>query len=241
MMMNAPIQNMRRIVCLANSRKPDGRCVAGKLYAQGKFGAWLRPIGIREGEELSEQERHTSKGVEPALLDILEFTISNHKPSAHQPENFLINPQHKFKQVGRISAEELLKVVDKPTNLWIMGYQSKTFGKNDLVPPTRILEVSNSLYLINPHSFTIQVVQGTYSLQVRGRFIYLGAEYNLRITDPIVEEKFIPKGVGEYKIEDVLLTISLAEKLFTVASNPSSSGYYKLIAGVIDISSLGRK
>jgi hypothetical protein len=122
-----------------------------------------------------------------------------------------------------------------------MGYQSKTFGKNDLVPPTRISEVTNSLYLISPHSFTIQVVQGTYSLQVRGNFTYLGAEYNLRITDPIVEERFIPKGVGEYNIEDVLLTISLAEKLFTVASNPSSSGYYKLIAGVIDISSLGRK
>jgi hypothetical protein len=234
-------QNMRRIVCLANSRKPDGRCVAGKLYAQGKFGSWLRPISTREGEELSEQERLTSKGLEPALLDILEFTISKHKPSSHQPENFVINPQHKFKQVGRISAQELLKVIDRPTNLWIMGYQSKTFGKNDLVPPTRISEVSNSLYLINPHSFTIQVVQGTYSLQVRGHFTYLGAEYNLRITDPIVEERFTPKGVGEYKIEDVLLTISLAEKLFTVASNPSSSGYYKLIAGVIDISSLGQK
>ena len=239
-MTNASIQKMRRIVCLANSRKPDGRCVAGKLYAQGKFGAWLRPISIREGEELSEQERLTSKGLEPALLDILEFTISKHKPSSHQPENFVINPQHKFKQVGRISPQELLKVIDRPTNLWLMGYQSKTFGKNDLVPPSRISEVSNSLYLINPHYFTIQVVQGTYSLQVRGHFTYLGAEYNLRITDPIVEERFIPKGVGEYKIEDVLLTISLAEKLFTVASNPSSSGYYKLIAGVIDISSLGR-
>jgi hypothetical protein len=179
--------------------------------------------------------------VEPALLDILEFTISKHKPSSHQPENFVINPQHKFKQVGRVSAQELLKVIDKPTNLWIMGYQSKTLGKNDFVPPTRISEVSNSLYLINPHSFTIEVVQGTYSLQVRGHFTYLGADYNLRITDPIVEGRFIPKGVGEYKIEDVLLTISLAEKLFTVASNPSSSGYYKLIAGVIDISSLGRK
>jgi hypothetical protein len=240
-MTNASIQKMRRIVCLANSRKPDGRCVAGKLYAQGKFGAWLRPISIREGEELSEQERLTSKGLEPALLDILEFTISKHKPSSHQPENFVINPQHKFKQVGRISAQELLKVIDRPKNLWIMGYQSKTFGKNDLVPPSRISEVSNSLYLINPHYFTIQVVQGAYSLQVRGHFTYLGAEYNLRITDPIVEERFIPKGVGEYKIEDVLLTISLAEKLFTVASNPSSSGYYKLIAGVIDISSLGLK
>jgi hypothetical protein len=179
--------------------------------------------------------------MEPALLDILEFTISGHKPSAHQPENFTINSQYKFKKVGHISALELIKVVDKPTNLWTMGYQSKTFGKNDLVPPNRISEVSNSLYLINPHTFTIQVVQGTNSLLVRGQFSYLGADYNLRITDPVAEERFIPKGYWEYKIDDVLLTISLAEKLFTVASNPSSSGYYKLIAGVIDISSLGKK
>ena len=235
------IQDMRRIVCLANSRKPDGRCVAGKLYAQGKYGAWLRPISIREGEELSEQERQISKGIEPALLDVLEFAISKHKPSDHQPENYTINSQHRFKKVGQVPADELIKVVDRPTNLWIMGYQSKTFGKNDLVPPNRISEVSNSLYLINPHTFAIQVVQGTYSLQVRGQFSYLGAEYNLRITDPIVEEKFIPKGAGQYKLDNVLLTISLAEKLFTVASNPSSSGYYKLIAGVIDVSSLGKK
>ena len=74
MKMNLSIQNIRTIVCLANSRKPDGRCLAGKLYTQGKFGSWLRPISIREGEELSEQERQISKGVEPALLDILEFT-----------------------------------------------------------------------------------------------------------------------------------------------------------------------
>ena len=235
------IQSMQRIVCLANSRKLDGRCVAGKLYAQGKFGAWLRPISIREGEELSEQERQISKGVEPALLDVLEFTISKHKPSAHQPENYTINSHNKFKKVGQVPANELIKVVDKPTNLWIMGYQSKTFGKNDLVPATRIAEVSNSLYLINPHTFTIQVVQGNYNLQVRGQFSYLGAEYNLRITDPVVEEKYISKGTGEYRIDDVLLTISLAEKLFTVARNPSSSGYYKLIAGVINLSSLGKK
>ena len=238
---NMEIKNMRRIVCLANSRKQDGRCVAGKLYTKDNFGAWLRPISIREGEELSEQERQISKGVEPALLDLLEFTISKHKPSAHQSENYTINPQHRFKKVGQASAEALIKVVDNPTNLWIMGYQSKTFGKNDLVPPNRISEVSNSLYLINPHSFSIQVVQGTYDLQVRGQFSYLGADYNLRITDPVVEERFKPKGIGEYKIEDVLLTISLTEKLFTVANNPSSSGYYKLIAGVIDISSLGKR
>ena len=221
-----PPEDIRTIVCLANSRKPGGRCVAGKLYDQGKFGAWLRPISVRDSEELSEQERQISKGIEPALLDILEFTISQHKPSGHQTENFSINSQNKFKVVGRATNEHLMKVVDYPKSLWGLGSRSKTFGKNDL---------------INPQSFAIQVVRGTHSLQIRGNFSYLGAEYNLRVTDPITEQEFIPKGIGEYKIKDVLLTISLAEKLFTVPNNPSSSGYYKLIAGVIDISSLGRK
>jgi hypothetical protein len=241
MQINQIDQSVRRIVCLANSRKTEGRCVAGKVYAEGKIGSWVRPISNRDGEELSEAERQISNGVEPALLDILEFAISAHKPSPHQPENFLINPQYKFKRVGSLNIDEIFKVADKPTNLWVMGYQSKTFGINDLVPPDRISEVKNSLYLINPHTFAIQVVKGFNKLEIRGLFTYLGAEYNLKITDPVVEENFIPKGVGEYKVEDVLLTISLAEKLFMVSSNPSSSGYYKLIAGVIDISLLGRK
>jgi hypothetical protein len=134
-----------------------------------------------------------------------------------------------------------MKVVDYPKSLWGLGSRSKTFGKNDLVLPHRISGVSNSLYLINPQLFTIQVVRDTHSLQIRGNFTYLGSEYNLRVTDPIAEQEFIQKGIGEYKIKDVLLTISLAEKLFTVTNNPASSGYYKLIAAVIDISSLGRK
>ena len=236
-----PPENKRTIVCLANSRKPGGRCVAGKLYDQGKFGAWLRPISDRDGEELSEQERQISKGIEPALLDILEFTISQHKPSGHQTENFSIDSQDQFKRVGRVTTGELMTVIDNPQNLWAMGSRSKTFGKNDLVPPNRISGVLNSLYLINPQTFTIQVVRHSYSLQVRGNFSYLGAEYNLRVTDPIAEETFIQKGIGEYKRRDVLLTISLAEKIFAVTNNPSASGYYKVIAGLIDISSLGRK
>ena len=100
---NPSLIEMRRIVCLANSRKPGGRCVAGKLYAQGNFGDWLRPISISDGEELSEQERQISKGVEPALLDVLEFIIYRHKPSGQQPENYTINSQHRFKKVGRVS------------------------------------------------------------------------------------------------------------------------------------------
>lgn len=145
-------QNRRRIICLANSRKPHGRCIAGKLYFQGKFGKWFRPISSREGEELSEMERFVNHNSEPALLDILEFSIVQAKPSHHQTENWLINPRVRMQKVGSISTTQLMSAIDKPINLWIVGSSSKR-GKNDFVPEDRIEEVNDSLFLVNPTTF----------------------------------------------------------------------------------------
>ena len=49
------MQNLKvkRIVCLANSRKLGGRCIAGKeLLADGVSGSWIRPVSHREFEEV---------------------------------------------------------------------------------------------------------------------------------------------------------------------------------------------
>ena len=236
-------QNGRRIICLANSRKPDGRCIAGKLFSQGKFGKWLRPISAREGEELSEVERLVGPKTEPAMLDILEFSIIAAKPSHHQTENWIINPKVRMQKVGSILPKDLMLALDKPINLWIVGSSSKR-GKNDFVPEDRIEEVTDSLFLINPTFFTINVLtddfMGRQSRQVRGEFSHYGAEYNLKITDPVVEAKYLAKGDGIYKIQNALLTISLTEKIFRPRYN-HSAGFYKLIAGVIELSEGGPK
>ncbi len=47
----------KRIVCLANSRKLQGRCIAGRELVSGKPAAWIRPVSDREHEEVSEYER----------------------------------------------------------------------------------------------------------------------------------------------------------------------------------------
>ena len=236
-------QSRRRIICLANSRKPHGRCIAGKLYFQGKFGKWFRPISSREGEELSELERFINHNSEPALLDILEFSVVQAKPSHHQTENWLINSRVRMQKVGSISPTQLMSAADKPINLWIVGRSSKR-GKNDFVPEDRIEEVSDSLILLNPTTFSIHVItddfMGRISRQVRGEFTHYGAEYNLKITDPVVEAKYLGKSDGIFKIQNVLLTISLTEKIFRPRYN-HSAGFYKLIAGVIELPEGGPK
>jgi hypothetical protein len=241
-MMHIPVsQNSHKIVCLANSRKHNDRCVAGKIYESGQVLGWVRPISARQSEELSVSERQYENGAEPQLLDVLEFSFFEPKPSGHQSENIVISGPRRFRKIGNLSPLDLIKSVDKPINLWIMGYESRTYGKNDLVPPDRISEVKNSLYLINPHNFSVQIVSSRFGRQTRGRFSYLGADYNLKITDPVLEFHFRSKPDGDYSIRDTLLTISLAHDLHTVSKSPQSTGYYKVIAGVIDISHLERK
>jgi len=45
---------VKRLVCLANSRKLSGRCVAGRELSGGRPIGWVRPVSARENEEVSE-------------------------------------------------------------------------------------------------------------------------------------------------------------------------------------------
>ena len=230
-------ESERRIICLANSKKFKGRCLAGKLYTHGKIGGWIRPVSNRSDDSLNKLERQVGKDTEPKLLDILEFGIKKSISTGHQVENWLINPNRLMVRTGRISSIELLPAIDKPINLWHTGKSSKTHGKNDLVPENRIVDSNCSLYLIKIEKLKIQVVTHNYgyeSRQVRGEFSYVGAEYNLVITDPIIDSEYKNKTDGFYEIENLLLTISLAETKFEV-NKSESTGYYKLIAGVIKL------
>ncbi|HXF07313.1 MAG TPA: hypothetical protein VNK45_02115 [Candidatus Acidoferrales bacterium] len=83
---------VKRIVCLANSRKLNGRCVAGIEITRGnKRVGWIRPVSAREHEEVSEYERQYQDGSDPRVLDVIDVPLIAPKPKDYQQENWLLD------------------------------------------------------------------------------------------------------------------------------------------------------
>ena len=87
----------RDIVILANSRRHDGHCIAGKDIATGE---WIRPINIlgrgkiRRDQAAFLKEDFQQLGLNnsgPQLLDCVRVGFGNDCPLYYQPENKFID------------------------------------------------------------------------------------------------------------------------------------------------------
>lgn len=225
-----PATAVKRIVCLANSRKHGGRCVAGKALApDGSPGVWIRPVGDREGAEVSRQEREYEDGSDPKLLDIINVPVIAPTPKSCQTENWLIDAKRHWRKAGAAAWDDLARMEDPPAPLWLNGISSAK-GINDKVPIAEAAALSDSLRLIKVNGLRVSVSEPSNPNAnfpaLRGRFRYNGDEYKLRITDPESEAAALAMDYGEYQIRGArYLTVSLGE--------PFEGHCYKLIAAVI--------
>ena len=93
-----------RIICLANSYKHNGRCIAGIDEA----GRWVRPVSSSQKRAIDKETRIID-GSEPQILDVLEIPLHAHGPvDGCQPENKLLKAGQ-WKKVGRVKPKDLLK------------------------------------------------------------------------------------------------------------------------------------
>ncbi len=222
----------KRIVCLANSRRNLERCVAGKeLLASGAVGGWVRPVSSRPSEEVSAQERQYDGGGEPQLLDIIDIPLLEARPTYYQQENWLLDPQRRWQRVGRVSPEDLDRLIDPVGALWIDG-DSSARGRNDRIPFSDAASLDSSLCLIKVDSLKVTVSPPSKAASrvdsppvLRGRFRHNDAEYGLRITDPESEAGAASLEYRDYQIGERYLTISLG--------GPLAGFSYKLIANII--------
>lgn len=215
-----------RIVCLANSRKPGGRCVAGKRLSEEDRGHWVRPVSCRTQDSVSWEERKLPGECEPALLDVLDVPVLEAKALRHQPENWLLDASVPWSRVGRLAWEDLPGLADDPDTLWANGG-----GTNELVPVEEAEGVSASLYLLDVADSRLVVRTGPQGRQLRLVFGHRSCEYNLAVTDPVMEDKCRRLSAGLHLFGRCVVTVSLGE--------PYGKVCYKLVAAVITQAAAG--
>ncbi|MDD9960873.1 MAG: hypothetical protein OXU70_02125 [Gammaproteobacteria bacterium] len=222
--------NIKQIVCLANSRKLSGRCIAGREWDSGSpAGDWIRPVSARDGREVSEYERQYEDGSDPVLLDIVAIPVLRRQPENYQTENWLLDEKYYWRKIGAYSRFELSNLVDVVDGLWINGHSTYS-GINDKIPIEHAASLSGSLRLVQVEKLTLSVFApgeafGNSKRRVQGRFEYAGERYALWVTDPGYEREYLKKLNGTYALGPCHLTISLGE--------PYDGFCYKLIAAII--------
>ena len=219
----------RRIVCLANSRKMQGRCVAGRELNAGVVGSWIRPVSDRPTEEVSEYERQYQDGSDPRVLDIIDVPLIESRPKDYQQENWLLDPQLYWVKTGTLPWEDLFSLQDRRGPLWINGNSSYN-GLNDRIPLAQAIGLRSSLKLIHVRNLELKVSApgeafGNTKRRVQARFAFDGMDYWLWVTDPIAERQYLAESDGEYAVGEAYLTISIGE--------PYQDYCYKLVATVI--------
>lgn len=227
---NGSMNYEKKIVCLACSRKPGGRCIAGREVLTGGYGGWIRPVSSRPGSEISLDERQYESGSEPVLLDIVRIPMVAPAPHLHQTENHLIDAQQYWESPGALHWNDLTEMVESPQGLWTNG-DSTFHGLNDRIPQSGAASLTSSLVLIKPENVSLEVLVpgaafGNQKRAVRAAFEYNGVRYNFKVTDIQAEKRFLSRQNGNYLINDELyFCISLAEA--------HTDGYcYKLVASV---------
>jgi hypothetical protein len=154
----------KTIICLANSRKVAGRCIAGKEIAEGRIGEWIRPVSARPNGEISEEERRYENGTDPAVLDVVTIALIEPRPHGFQVENHLIDSVYYWAKERMASPEEIegaLDIVHGP--LW-SNLSSSYTGLHDRIEEGQAETLGNSLKLVKVSDLSVSVgMEGTES------------------------------------------------------------------------------
>jgi hypothetical protein len=210
-----------KIVCLANSRRPGGHCIAGKvLKADSTLGNWVRPVSENGG--VADADVAFEDGNMPKNLDIISVSLLKHAPSNHQVENYINDKKYYWGYHGVYDKRELENYLDTPATLWENGHGYK----NDRVPVATAQTLDVSLYLIKPVTFDILVMDFLGKKVVKSDILYNGVHYCFAITDTVIEKEYLAKDSGSYRLDNILCCVSLAEQ-------PYKGDCYKLVASII--------
>jgi hypothetical protein len=212
--------------CLANSRKHNGRCIAGITVA----GKWIRPVSSDPDGTLYPQQYTLSDGSEPSVLDVIRLEAAP-SPEPHQPENWRISGAQ-WQRLGRLSRQQ--------GKLWL--HQTASLGPHILgsllssVSYDYLVEhpMQSSLCLVEPGRILWHITTSYRgNRQARAIFRLRNAEYNLPISDPSWTDHLRNLGFGSYQDHEVGIPADRSTFLTVSLTEPFQGYCYKLIAAVI--------
>jgi hypothetical protein len=214
----------QRMVVLANSKKPGGYCMAGKvLDAEGHVGGWIRPVVSTAAQGLPYDRTVCGDGRKTDVLDVVAPQWGTPVPQLHQRENCLLGPSA-LQRCGRASWGDLPALSDSHRRcLWLDGFSSNS-GSNDRIPQALLGSLPDSLRLLQvPELRLVRVAGYAGKMKNRAMFSVGGARYNLALTDMVA--------IGWL---DLTSQLTLDAYVCVSLAVPLGDGYaYKVAAAVI--------
>lgn len=214
----------KTILCLANSFKHGGRCVAGICLEDG---AWIRLRGKAPDGALCAGEYGLDDGTEPRLLDVIAVEVHCAIPSNSHPEDWQIAPV-RWHRVERPASAAAMQKLTLSTETTIFGDPCDRIAESQL--NRRCLE--SSLMLVGSAGISWWIRGKGDARKYRALFKRNDITYDFAVTDPrwLEHLDLLPIGIYPHadfvtRAQDTWLTISLSE--------PFHGWHYKLVAGVI--------
>ena len=226
-------------ICLANSYKYGGRCIAGveiRLSADEKSfrvvtedgePKWIRPV--QRGTEHEEIAAETARNIR--ILDVIELETTDSCGDECQSENVY------FKRMRIVKS---LPFSPKVLQALLSQRESVLHSEERFLTHDEYCANRGSLMLIEPEEPEIIrelkiTDEGKRVPKYKARFSYKGIEYLLPITDPRYLERMegyskMPL-VGKFDTGTFFFTISMAAEEW-------KDKHYKLLAGIIDTRSV---
>lgn len=239
-----PVNIMEKhlFICLANSFKYGGRCIAGieiRLSEDGKTfrvvddqgePRWMRPVQ----RETNHKEIPTETARNIRILDVIELSNTEACGTGCQNENFYYSRMRIIKSLP-FSQKVLQALLSKRD--FVLHSQGRFLTHMEYCAN------KGSLMLIEPEEPEIireeKIKEGIKKIQYKARFLYKGNEYLVSVTDPRYLERMegysnVPL-IGKFPTGTFYFAISLTEEPIEVDNQLQ---HYKLIAGIIDTRSV---
>ena len=199
---------MTRILILAASFQPGGRCVAGKAVDDK---SWIRPVLDASGNGVSIAHLALMGGGLAVVGDIVEMGLSDQKPeSGHQTENRLITGSPPWKKVGRVRYSDLDAYADDASAPLWAGGENTLHGENNCV--TAPAKGEGSLRFFRAENVEVKWMDdGLHEEKSRPYAVFpMGdVDYRMRVTD---YRPFSPWKNGDCRIAECYVCVSLTQK-----------------------------